>query len=39
MNAVNDYTKEVGNDTFTTALINNSLINTVEMFDSSLDDF
>lgn len=37
--AVNDYTKDVGNDSFITALINNCLINTAYMMNSSLDDF
>ena len=39
LKATEDYTKDVGNDEFSTAFINNCLLNTAHMFSKSTDDF
>lgn len=39
LEATKDYTKSVGNDAFETAFVNNCLVNTAAMFESSTKDF
>ena len=37
--ATKDYVKDVGNTDLQDAIANNAMLNTVEMLDSSFDDF
>lgn len=39
LEATKEYTKDVGNETFEKAFVNNCLVNTAAMFKSSTDDF
>lgn len=39
LNATKEYIKDVGNDTFQDAFVNNCLLNTAHMFSSSTNDF
>ena len=39
LNATKDYTKDIGNEDLASAIANNSLLNTVEILNSSFQDF